>query len=177
MEPLAGNPSTAYLGLGSNLGDRPGNLARAVRLLDSAAGVQVGKCSSIYETEPWGLLDQPRFLNCALQITTVLAPGPLLELAKSIEQEMGRQPGPRYGPRPIDIDILLFDNLGHRLENSRPPNPPSTYVPTGLCPASPGPNRRRSHPPANRGDHLRTGRLGGRQRRCHLLGNAGKRHN
>ena len=111
MEPLAGNPSTAYLGLGSNLGDRPGNLARAVRLLDSAAGVKVENCSSIYETEPWGLLDQPRFLNCAIRITTTLAPGPLLALAKNIEQEMGRVTGPRYGPRSIDIDILLFEAL------------------------------------------------------------------
>ena len=99
---------TAYLGLGSNMGDRLSHLERAVFLLASEPGITVRACSSIYETEPWGYTDQPKFLNCAIEIATSETPESLLIQAKQIERDMGRETGIRFGPRPIDIDILLF---------------------------------------------------------------------
>ena len=111
MEPLKESSDTAYLGLGSNLGDRRANLELALQALHAHVQVRVIRCSGIYETEPWGYSDQPRFLNCAVQITTTLGPGQLLELAKFIEKDQGRVASFRYGPRPIDVDILLMNNL------------------------------------------------------------------
>ena len=99
---------TAYLGLGSNLDQREVNLDRAVRLLASAPGVEVVRCSSLYKTAPWGVTDQPSFLNCVLEIRTSLGPIALLELAKGVEHKVGRKPTFRYGPRLIDVDILLY---------------------------------------------------------------------
>ena len=102
---------TAYLGLGSNTGHRLGNLERARELLAATVGIQILRSSSIYETEPWGLTDQPQFLNAAVKIQTSLAPGGLLAAAKGIEESMGRATTVRYGPRNIDVDILLFGDL------------------------------------------------------------------
>jgi 2-amino-4-hydroxy-6-hydroxymethyldihydropteridine diphosphokinase len=99
---------TAYLGLGSNLGQREANLAQAVHLLANSRQVQVLRSSSIYETEAWGFTDQPRFLNAVVEITTNLQPVSLLELAKIVEAEAGREPTFRWGPRLIDVDILLY---------------------------------------------------------------------
>ncbi len=99
---------TAYLGLGTNVGDRLANLERALQMLGSTPGVTVGKPSSVYETEPWGLTEQPRFLNAAVEVRTILEPGALLSVVKAIEVEMGRVATVRYGPRVIDIDILLY---------------------------------------------------------------------
>ena len=100
-----------YLGLGSNVGDRRSHLLAAVRGL-AAAGVSVLASSSVYETEPVGLvLDQPEFLNACLRvaISDELAPLDLLDLVKGLELSLGRVPGgPRQGPRVIDIDILLL---------------------------------------------------------------------
>ena len=101
-------PVTAYLGLGSNLGQREQNLANALKSLAEHPQVTVERSSAIYETAPWGYTDQPDFLNCVLEIATTLEPVPLLELAKRIEQQLGRQPGVRYGPRLVDIDLLLY---------------------------------------------------------------------
>ena len=98
----------AYLGLGSNLGDRAANIRQARRCLDATNGIRVRDVSSIYETEPWGVTEQPRFLNCAVGIETSLDPAQLLESVKTIERDMGRVATIRYGPRPIDIDILLY---------------------------------------------------------------------
>jgi len=96
-----------YLGLGANLGDRHGNLKRALALLSER--IQVGKVSSVYETEPVGNINQPRFLNMVCQARTGLTPEVLLSLAKGIESKMGRRPArERWGPRPIDIDILFY---------------------------------------------------------------------
>lgn len=100
--------AVVYLALGGNLGDRAGNLRAARRRLEEE-GVTIERCSSLYETEPWGVLDQPRFLNAVCRGRTPLAPEALLALAKRIEAQLGRQPTVRYGPRPIDIDILLYD--------------------------------------------------------------------
>jgi 2-amino-4-hydroxy-6-hydroxymethyldihydropteridine diphosphokinase len=113
-----------YLGLGSNVGDSPANLREAVRLLTEEGLVIVAR-ASLYVTAPQGeILDQPDFVNSAVKVETHLGPIQLLELAKSIEHEMGRDPdGVRHGPRPIDIDILMLGdepyesdrlNLPHR---------------------------------------------------------------
>ncbi len=100
---------TAYLGLGSNLGDRRKNLQDASELLDTLDDrVRVLRSSNVYETEPWGLEDQPKFLNSVLEIAAAVPPERLLELAKQVEQTLGREWSPRYGPRLIDVDVLLF---------------------------------------------------------------------
>ena len=107
---------TAYLGLGANLGEREVHLARAVHLLAESPAVQISRSSSIYQTAPWGYLEQPDFLNSVLEIETTLEPVALLELTQSIERQIGRQPGIRFGPRLIDIDILLYSEQSIRLE-------------------------------------------------------------
>jgi 2-amino-4-hydroxy-6-hydroxymethyldihydropteridine diphosphokinase len=101
-----------YLGLGSNEGDRLANL-RAARHAIGRGGVRVMASSSVYETEPQGeVTDQADFLNACLEIDTELAPDELLAACKRVERELGRQPGgPRHGPRPIDVDLLLLDDL------------------------------------------------------------------
>jgi 2-amino-4-hydroxy-6-hydroxymethyldihydropteridine diphosphokinase len=101
--------STAYLGLGSNVGDPSANLARAIELL-AEKGLSVQAVSSGYLTQPVGeILDQPDFLNAVIAVGTELGPEDLLDLVKSIEAEMGRETGlPRHSPRIIDIDLLLL---------------------------------------------------------------------
>ncbi len=101
---------TAYLGFGSNLGDRKQNLARALGLMSRQ--VVVEKLSSIYETEPVGYKDQPLFLNAVCRISAELSPERLLRLAKEIEAKLGRATSSPNAPRPIDIDILFYgDNV------------------------------------------------------------------
>ena len=102
--------STVYIGIGSNLGDRHKNCLRAVELLKKS-GLSVTKQSSVHETEPWGLTDQPAFLNMAVEMETGLATTELLGLLKKIEKDMGRQETVKWGPRIIDIDILLYDDI------------------------------------------------------------------
>jgi 2-amino-4-hydroxy-6-hydroxymethyldihydropteridine diphosphokinase len=98
---------TVYIGLGSNLGDRAENL-RAARERLELSGVRVRRASSIYETEPRGLLDQPWFLNQVIEAETTLYPRQLLARLLTIEREMGRLRTTPHGPRTIDLDILLF---------------------------------------------------------------------
>jgi len=86
------------------------NIHRALRLL-ATQGVEIETVSSIYETEPWGVRDQPRFLNATCAIDTSYPPHALLTVLKEIEVTMGRTPSTRYGPRLIDLDILLYDDL------------------------------------------------------------------
>jgi 2-amino-4-hydroxy-6-hydroxymethyldihydropteridine diphosphokinase len=108
--PEAGGASlVAYLGLGSNLGDRLSNLRAAAELLDSAAGIRVVRRSSVYETEPVGEVpDQPDFYNTVVEIETELEPQELLAACKSVEARLGREEdGPRHAPRPIDVDLLI----------------------------------------------------------------------
>jgi 2-amino-4-hydroxy-6-hydroxymethyldihydropteridine diphosphokinase len=102
--------SLVYLAIGSNLGDREANCLRAVGLLPEY-GVAVRKQSSFYESEPWGVKDQPRFINIALEAETSLGPHLLLYALKAIEKEMGRVDAGHWGPRVMDIDILLYDNV------------------------------------------------------------------
>jgi 2-amino-4-hydroxy-6-hydroxymethyldihydropteridine diphosphokinase len=105
-----------YLGLGSNVGDRQANLAAAIAALPQH-GVAVLACSSLYETEPVGLvLEQADFLNAALRIDTGLGPEELLDACKAVEREVGRQGGVRHGPRVIDVDVLLLGDREHRSE-------------------------------------------------------------
>ena len=111
MEQLSDQTVTAYLGLGSNLGDRNANLRAAIALLSDLKALTVVATSSIYETAPWGYTDQPDFLNCAVEIETQLAPTELLRRIERVEREVGRTPTWRYGPRLIDVDILLYDDL------------------------------------------------------------------
>ena len=99
---------TVYLGLGSNLGDRAANLRAAVKGL--APKVTVLAESALYETPAWGVEDQPGFLNMALKGETELAPSALRDHVKRIEREVGRVPTYHWGPRLIDIDILLYDD-------------------------------------------------------------------
>lgn len=112
---------TVYLALGTNLGDRQVNLQRAIALL--APAMQVRCTSSVYETAPAYVVDQPPFLNMVLAATTILSPVELLSFVKQIEQQMGRIPLQRYGPRLIDIDILLYDDLNIALPELQIPHP------------------------------------------------------
>jgi 2-amino-4-hydroxy-6-hydroxymethyldihydropteridine diphosphokinase len=101
----------SYLGLGSNQGDRLGFLQAAVRGLEGEDGVTVVATSSIYRSEPVGLTDQPEFLNAAVIVETDLEPLELLKLVHEIERSNGRRRGRRWGPRTLDMDILLIDSL------------------------------------------------------------------
>jgi 2-amino-4-hydroxy-6-hydroxymethyldihydropteridine diphosphokinase len=117
--------TTAYLSLGSNLGDREANLAAALSAIDSIATTGVSRRSKVYESKPWGKTDQPDFLNMVIEITTRLEPHQLLRHLKHIEQELGRdaENQERWGPRPIDIDILLFGDRTLRTASLQVPHP------------------------------------------------------
>jgi dihydropteroate synthase len=97
-----------YLGLGANLGDRATTLAVAMHSLAEHPGMRVIRRSGLYETAPVGVTDQPDFLNAVLEAETTLPPRELLALVKRIEAALGRQAGPRWGPRELDVDILLY---------------------------------------------------------------------
>jgi 2-amino-4-hydroxy-6-hydroxymethyldihydropteridine diphosphokinase len=130
---LAATPETiVYLALGSNLGDRRAHIAAAVARL--APDVVVERVSSLYETEPAYVLDQPRFLNAALRGRTALDPSALLALLKRIERELGRGAGVRYGPRVIDLDILLYGDRSIATEALTIPHPRMAERPFVLVP-------------------------------------------
>ena len=99
---------TVYLSLGSNMGAKITNIKNAVEAIGAIEGIEVIKTSSLYATEPWGKKVQEGFINAAVEIVTSLTPGQLLERLQEIEIKMGRQPSEKWGPRIIDIDILLF---------------------------------------------------------------------
>ena len=122
-----------YIGLGANLGDRQANIKRALALL-SQSDCSVLAMSAIYETEPWGLVEQPRFLNAACLIETNLGPLGLLDTLKRIERSMGRVETVRYGPRPMDLDILLYDDLVIDTPCLTIPHPGMLNRPTVLIP-------------------------------------------
>ncbi len=113
-----------YLGLGSNIGDRRAHLQEAVDRLP-VHGCRVLACSSVYDTEPVGLvLDQPEFLNACVAIETDHGPEQLLDACKAVEREVGRQAGGvRHGPRVIDVDVLLLGQAGYRSERLTLPHP------------------------------------------------------
>jgi 2-amino-4-hydroxy-6-hydroxymethyldihydropteridine diphosphokinase len=113
----------AYLGLGTNLGDRYANLRAALSLLEEEPGLRLLRCSQVYVTEPWGVTDQPRFLNCAAEVATTLSPEELLARCKEVEGQLGRLPGPRWGPRLLDVDILLYGDQKVDLPHLEIPHP------------------------------------------------------
>lgn len=114
-------PHRVYLGLGSNLGDRKGYMDAAIGVM--APAIRVLRRSPIYETAPWGYTEQDDFLNMAVEAETELGPKQLLILLKGIEVKLGRQPRFRNGPREIDIDILLYNDLVFDDDGLRIPHP------------------------------------------------------
>lgn len=98
----------AYVGLGSNLGDRVANLAAALDHLAVAPGLRLLRRSDLYETAPVGVLDQPWFLNAVAELDVRVSPRALLGLCKAIERDLGRRPTRRWGERLIDLDVLLY---------------------------------------------------------------------
>lgn len=112
----------AYIGIGSNLGNRQKNCLRAIELLEKE-GVVIKKRSSMYETDPWGVKDQPRFINMAIEIETGLKPKDILRTLKNVERELGREESFKWGPRSIDLDILLFDDLILKEDDLEIPHP------------------------------------------------------
>jgi len=129
-----------YLLLGSNLGDREEMLDTARRLIKKWIGPIVN-CSFIYETEAWGIEDQPDFLNQALEIETKLKPGEVLDLISKIEKEMGRKRYQKWGTRIIDIDILYFSDKvidTEQLKIPHPGNPKRKFVLIPMVEIAPG---------------------------------------
>lgn len=120
-----GGTERVYLGLGSNLGDREGNLRRAVEMLEKNVGLE--RTSSIYETAPWGYLEQPHFLNCVCEGRTAMQPLELLALVKDVERALGREPmgesSIRWGPRVLDVDILFYGQRAVRESGLEVPHP------------------------------------------------------
>jgi len=112
----------AYIGIGSNLGKKEENCLHALELLQRR-GIIVKKRSAMYETEPWGIKEQPRFINMAVEIETRLEPKDLLGVFKEIEKGMGRKESVRWGPRIIDLDILLFEDMVLKEEDLEIPHP------------------------------------------------------
>ncbi|MFK4996603.1 2-amino-4-hydroxy-6-hydroxymethyldihydropteridine diphosphokinase [Bacillus sp. N9] len=116
----------AYLSLGSNIGDRKNCLKLAIRELAKRTDVRIDKLSSIYETEPVGYVDQANFLNMVIKISTSLSALQLLQLCLQIEEELGRVREFRWGPRIIDLDILLYNKEDIMMEALQIPHPRMT---------------------------------------------------
>ncbi|RJP31446.1 MAG: 2-amino-4-hydroxy-6-hydroxymethyldihydropteridine diphosphokinase [Actinobacteria bacterium] len=112
-----------FLGMGSNLGDRRENLLSALRMLDAMEGVRILEVSSVYETAPWGMLEQPDFLNLVALVSTSRDPRGMLAACRDVEEELGRVRAERWGPRSIDVDILIFDDLQLEEEDLVIPHP------------------------------------------------------
>jgi 2-amino-4-hydroxy-6-hydroxymethyldihydropteridine diphosphokinase len=117
------NRYDVYLGLGSNLGERERFLARSVDALKKIPDSKVVWVSPVYETEPYGKKDQPTFLNAALHMETPLAPDVLFMSVKAIETDMGRVAGVHWGPRELDIDILIYDGVVFDKSGLKVPHP------------------------------------------------------
>lgn len=113
---------TVYIGVGSNMGERHKNCLHAIDLLNRK-GIFVKKKSSFYTTRPWGIKNQPDFINMAVEATTELEPLNLLDSIKDIEKNIGRKETFRWGPRIIDLDILLFDDIIFEDERLKIPHP------------------------------------------------------
>jgi 2-amino-4-hydroxy-6-hydroxymethyldihydropteridine diphosphokinase len=112
-----------FLGLGSNVGKRQEYLSRAVGELNRIRDTKVVWTSSVYETDPHGKTDQSRFLNAAVEIETLLNPSDLSAELQGVERQLGRSAGERWGPREIDIDILVYDGLVFEDEKVKVPHP------------------------------------------------------
>ncbi len=120
----AGDATTrVYLGLGGNLGDPRAAMASALQMLGTAEGVAVARVSPLYRTPPWGRTDQPDFLNAAAALDTTLAPRRLLELCLKTEKALKRRRDQRWGPRLIDLDILVFGDRSVSEQGLEIPHP------------------------------------------------------
>ncbi|RIN25119.1 2-amino-4-hydroxy-6-hydroxymethyldihydropteridine diphosphokinase [Mammaliicoccus vitulinus] len=117
---------TAYLGLGSNMGDRELQLVEAIKLLNEVEGIEVTQESPIYETKPIGYTEQPDFLNMCIEISTELESSELLKVCMMVEQQLHRVRVERWGPRTIDIDILLYDQSVIQSPDLEVPHPRMT---------------------------------------------------
>lgn len=115
-----------YLGLGSNLGEREQNLRKAVDLLNMRDEISVRKVSSIYATAPVGYTEQPDFLNIVIQVAATLSPTDLLEVCMSVERRLKRIRRLRWGPRTVDVDILLYDDADIKTPRLSIPHPRMT---------------------------------------------------
>lgn len=115
--------SKAYLGIGSNLGDKKENIEKSIELLNNHSKINVSKVSSYYETEPVGYENQDWFLNIAVEIDTSLEPYGLLAYCQKIEQQLKRKRLIRWGPRTIDLDVLLYENFVSNDEKLILPHP------------------------------------------------------
>ena len=112
-----------FLGLGSNLGDREKNIKEAVRRLEESGKARDIKISSLYQTEPEGVKNQPLFLNGVLEMETALPPRALLATLQALERQLGRGKSRKWGPRVIDLDILLYGDLTIKEEDLEIPHP------------------------------------------------------
>ncbi|MDP9297172.1 MAG: 2-amino-4-hydroxy-6-hydroxymethyldihydropteridine diphosphokinase [Actinomycetota bacterium] len=115
--------TSAFLGLGSNVGDRLANLQSAVRLLDAEAEIAVIASSRVWETDPVGGPPQPDYLNAVVEVRTALRPDALLAACHRVEAALGRVREAEWGPRTIDVDVLLFDDLSIDVQGLRVPHP------------------------------------------------------
>jgi len=106
-----GSGVRAYIGLGANLADREGTIEQAVGLLGAQPGIEVVSVSSLRETEPWGRVAQPAFVNGAVAVETTLEPRALLGVLLDVERRLGRVRDERWGPRTIDLDLLLYGDV------------------------------------------------------------------
>ncbi|OHW62088.1 2-amino-4-hydroxy-6-hydroxymethyldihydropteridine pyrophosphokinase [Andreesenia angusta] len=116
----------AYLGIGGNIGDRKANIEGAIEILRSSDSIEVTKVSSLYETEPVGYEDQDWFVNVVVEIKTTLSPYELLGYCQSIENELKRVRLIRWGPRTIDVDVLLYEGYESDAEDLTVPHPRMT---------------------------------------------------
>ncbi|MDO9693815.1 MAG: 2-amino-4-hydroxy-6-hydroxymethyldihydropteridine diphosphokinase [Candidatus Latescibacteria bacterium] len=124
MKQTAENKRTrSYIGLGSNLGNRLGNIRFALAAMGQMPGSSVLRMSAVYETEPFGNADQPKFLNAAVELETSLEPAVLLKSLQRIEHHMGRVRQVKWEPRVIDLDILYFGNLVIDTPDLKVPHP------------------------------------------------------
>jgi len=131
--------SIVYISIGSNLGDREENCRQAINLIEKN-GIAVRKQSRMYETEPWGIKDQPKFINMAVEAETDKKPEKLLRILKEIEKEIGRTETTKWGPRVIDLDILFYDNLILKIPGLEIPHPliqEREFVLKSLCEIAP----------------------------------------
>ena len=116
----------AALAFGSNLGDSRAMIGRAIAVLDAMSGVSVTRVSSLYSTPPWGVEDQPDFVNACALVETALSPEDLLAACKDLERALGRAPAVRWGPRLIDIDLLWMAGEVRDSERLTLPHPRMT---------------------------------------------------
>ena len=117
------NSEIAYIGLGSNLGDRQQYLTNAIELLGKTEYITVNIISKVYETKPVGYIDQPDFLNCVVEISTTLSPYELLDICMNIENDLERKRIIKWGPRTVDLDVLFYGDLVMEEERLTVPHP------------------------------------------------------